>query len=34
MLVAATFGTHLVLTKFGFSAKKLQPSFSRLSPVS
>jgi flagellar biosynthetic protein FlhB len=34
MLVAATFGTHLVLTKFGFSAKKLQPSFSRLNPVS
>ncbi len=33
ILLAVTFGVHMLLTKFGFSAKKLKPSFSRLNPV-
>ena len=32
-LVGVTLAVHLLMTKFGFSAKKLKPSFSRLNPV-
>jgi len=33
ILLLVTFGVHLLLSKFGFSAKKLKPSLNRLNPV-
>jgi flagellar biosynthetic protein FlhB len=33
ILLVVTFGVHLLMTRFGFSAKKLMPSLNRLNPV-